>query len=299
MKMKHLAPLALVLLAACGGNPIGAGNGGGGGDGGGPDPVTDVPVEVAANLKAISYDPVGDTLTISLDNPGASPLNAQFTRTPGLDVNGYDAYVYQETGLLRSHLALVKENARGNLQAAAVSDGGQFNYRFGGGSFVRIDTYTQPTTGVFSYTGSYAGVFVPGNSASPALPDSFEPITPYRVAGDILVNGSFTTNIVEGGVTGRQVLDDNGNAVLDLTDIVLKNTTIDSDGRFLGDVEFTGEPGTSIGNYAGAFGGAGATDVAGALLINPISGESGIWEFGVWNLPACGTAGEGPLCALQ
>lgn len=296
MKMKLLAPLALFLLAACDGNPLGAGNGGGTPD---PDPVTDVPVEVAANLKAISYDAAGDTLTISLDNPGASPLNAQFTRTPSLDVNGYDAYVYQETGLLRSHLALVKENARGNLQASAVSDGGQFNYRFGGGSFVRIDTYTQPTTGVFSYTGSYAGVFVPGSRPSPALPDSFQPTTPYRVQGDILLNGSFTTDIVEGGITGRQVLDDGGVAVIDLADVVLRNSTIDSDGRFLGEVEFDGAPGQSIGNYAGAFGGDGATDVAGALLINPIEGENGIWEFGVWNLPACGTAGEGPLCALQ
>ena len=137
MNIKLVAPLALLLLAACDGNPLGTGvvvppvpctvdcP---------PPDVNGVPAAVAANLKAISYDPSnGGTLTVSLDNPGASPLNATFVRNAALDVDGYQAFTYQETGLLRSHLALVAEYARGNLQAAAVSDGGQFNYRFGGG----------------------------------------------------------------------------------------------------------------------------------------------------------------------
>jgi hypothetical protein len=291
MTFLKLAPAAaFVVVAACAGNPLGTGGGG--------DPVDqgDVPPEIRENLSAISYNPDTDTLLVTLDNPGASPLQAPFVRTPGLDVPGYDAYTYQESGLLRSHLALVAENARGNLFAAAVSDGGQFNYRFGGGSYARVDTFRRPASGAFSYSGSYAGVFVPGTGSNPALPDELESGTPFRVTGDILMTGSFTSDIVEGGVTNRVVLDDSGAGVLALTPITLKNTEIDGNGRFLGDVEFAGSPGQSIGEYGGLFGGIDATDVAGALVINPVEGEDGIWEFGVFNIARCGTAGAGAFC---
>lgn len=289
MIRKLVAPLALSLVAACDGNPLGTG--------GGPGPVDqgEIPTEIAQNLSAISYNAGNDTLVVTIDSP-ASLVDVQFVRTASLDVPGYDAYVYQETGLLRSHLALVAQNARGNLFAAAVSDGGQFNYRFGGGSYARVDTFTRPSSGAFSYSGTYAGVFVPGEGSNPALPDELESGTPYRVTGDILMTGGFGTNQVEGGVTNRVVLDDAGGVALTLAPITLKNTDIDNDGRFLGDVELTGDPGNVLGDYGGLFGGLDASDVAGALVINPIDGEDGIWEFGVFNIARCGTAGAGGFC---
>ena len=314
--MKLIAPLALLLLAACDGNLIGAGDGsgGGGGDGGGgggggggvpTEPV--VPAAVAVNLKAITYSAAGGgTLLVTLDGLDATDSTAAFVRTPGLDTNGYQAFVYQETGLQRSHLALVKTNANGNLIATAVSDGGQFGFHFGGNSFARLDTFTRPTVGLFSYTGSYAGVFVPGGSATPALPPTFQPTLPYRVEGDILINASFADNRVNGGITNRVIVNDSGAVLLPLESLNLAPATIDADGRFLGEVQLSGDPpgedpteATGAGSYAGLFGGLGATDIAGALVINPIRNESLIWEYGAWNLPRCGTAGEGPLCALQ
>ena len=47
---------------------------------------------------------------------------------------------------------------------------------------------------------------------------------------------------------------------------------------------------------AGLFGGRGATDVGGTLVINPIAGQNGIWEYGAFTLPRCDTAGASPLC---
>ena len=312
MNMKRAAPLALVLLAACSGNPLGVTDPGGGGD---PGTSSAVPAAIAVNLKAIAYNPTANgglgSLSVTLDGVDASPVVATFVRNAALDVNGYRAYTYQESGLQRSHLALVAENARGNLQAEAVSDGGQFGHHFGGGNYARIDTYSQPSTGLFSYTGSYAGVFVPGAATTPGLPPALQPSLPYRVEGDVLINGSFADARVNGGVTNRKVIDDTGATLLLLESLNLVPTAIASDGRFLGDVELHGDVRDSAGNltapqtpqaagkYGGLFGGLQATDVAGALVINPIRAQNDIFEYGTFNLPRCGTAGAGPLCALE
>lgn len=296
---------ALILLAGCSGNPIGtAGGGGGGGGGGGTTDI--VPVEVAKNLRAITYDPTGaGTLKVNMDGLTASPLVATFVRAPTLDVAGYRAFTYQETGLQRSHLALVSENARGNLEAGVVADGGQFNRHFGGGRFARVDTFSRPTvrqgveTGQFSYAGTYAGVFLPGpnSDTSPQLPDGLQPNVPLRTQGDVLINANFANDLVNGGVENRVLLDDKGAVLTALDGITFPATAIDSDGQFLGDVEFQGKPDTSIGSVGGIFGGIGASDVAGVIVINPISGNNGIWEYGVFNLPRCDLAGASPICA--
>lgn len=245
---------------------------------------------------------------------------------------GYMAYVFQETALTRSYLAYVATNARGNLVAVASADGGQFNEHNGGGRWMRVDSYTRPVvagsptpspgpeSGTFSYMGSYAAVFVPGPSEpGNPRPDGLEPGMPWNVQGTIQINAQFATaasgetEVIEGGVSDRILRDHNGNqitsVVLDngdgtttvidttsLPDIVLRETVIDSSGQFLGDVEFLGAPGNDIGDYAGAFGGSGATDVAGVLWLNPIQGQSGIWEYGAFNLPRCDLAGASPLC---
>lgn len=39
-----------------------------------------------------------------------------------------------------------------------------------------------------------------------------------------------------------------------------------------------------------------ATDVAGVLVFNPIEGQSGVWEYGTFNLPRCDLAGASPIC---
>ena len=135
---------------------------------------------------------------------------------------------------------------------------------------------------------------------------------PYRVQGDALINASFVNSQVDGGVANRWLLDASGNridlnadgVVNDqdrLVDITFPRMDITANGQFLGDVEVSTAPdvpdsATAIGTVNGVFGGVGATDVAGAIVINPIPSNRGIWEHGVFNLPRCGLAGESPLC---
>lgn len=298
MSKWKMALAAVALVAACDGDPWAVDDGGGGG---GEEPTDIVPEEVSRNLVAINYDPSGNggagALYVNLDGLTASTQTVEFLRRPNLDVEGYKAFVYQEDGLQRSHLALVATNERGTLESYAVADGGQFNRHFGGARFAQVTAYSGPSTGMFSYAGSYAGVFVPGDWANETLPDGMRPAEPWRVRGDALINANFANSLVNGGISNRVLLDDDGNPVtaIELDDLALASTTIDDNGVFLGDVEFAGKPGGVIGDYAGAFGGNGATDVAGVLVFNPID-DPNVWEYGVLNLPRCDLAGASPLC---
>jgi hypothetical protein len=313
----RLTLAAMMLLAACGGSPWveddGSGNGGGDGDGG-SDTSTAVPDAVKVNLRSIAYSPAnGGTLKVNLQGLQSSPQSVAFQRDRSLDIQGYRAFTYQETGLQRKYLALVRENERGNLRVAAVADGGQFNRHFGGTTFARIDAYSRPNLsngtekGQFSYAGTYAGVFVPGDPANNTLPDDLRPNQTLRVRGDALINANFANDLVNGGVDNRWLLDSRGrridlngdgtlNAEDQLNAIAFPSMQMNKSGRFVGDVEFSGDPNASIGKVAGLFGGRGATDVGGTLVINPIGGESDIWEYGAFTLPRCDTAGASPLC---
>lgn len=243
----------------------------------------------------------------------------------------YLAYEFQETNMTRSYLAYVAANQRDTLLAVASADGGQFNEHNGGGGWVRVTGYSRPNIadspsgtpgpeqGTFSYYGSYAGVFVPGaaDPDGPPRPDPLQPQEPMGVRGVIQVNAQFersaTGEVVEGGIVNRtlhgrdgsqvtsiNLVDDDGNiTTIDTTtlpDLVLRETAISANGTFLGDVEFRGAPDQSIGSYDGAFGGDGATDVAGVIWINPIQNQDGIWEYGVFNLPRCDLPGASPIC---
>lgn len=309
---------ALLLLAACGGNPF-PGDVDEDTDGDGvPDTVSEaVPEEVAVNLRAITYKPGnGGSLSVNMDGLVGSPLNVTFQRNEALDISGYRAFSYQETGTQRTHLALVRDNARGNLRALATADGGQFNRHFGGTYFARLDAFTRPAVGTgkeagqFSYAGSYAGVFVSdGESTTPGLPGALAPTGNLRVRGDALINANFANDNVNGGVANRWLLDASGNrvdlngdgrisAADKLADITFPETEINEVGGFLGDVEFSGAPGQAIGSVAGLFGGRAASDIAATLVINPIQGEQYIWEYGVMNIPRCGTTGAtSPICS--
>lgn len=339
METKRAALLALVLLAACSGNPLGTT------DGTDPDPDPD-PVgpstgqtNVVQDMRGFRYD--GTTLEIDMAGVSSSGAFGTFRRRPAMDLApdpggapAYLAYEFQETNLTRSYLAYVAANQRDTLIAAASADGGQFNEHNGGGGWIRVTGYSRPDIadspsptpgpeqGTFSYYGSYAGVFVPGpaDTDGTGVPPSFQPQEPLGVRGVIQVNAQFersaTGEVVEGGITGRtlhardgsqitsiSVVDGSGNiSTIDTTalpDLALRETAISSNGTFLGDVEFLGSPDRTVGSYDGAFGGNGATDVAGVIWINPIDGEDGIFEYGVFNLPRCDLAGASPICAVR
>lgn len=304
--------MALLLLAACDGNPFSPVPGGGGGG----TPGLAVPAEVSRDLRSITYSPnKGGQLSVDLNGLVASGGSATFVRDASLDVGNYQAFKYQETGLQRSYLAYVAKNKRGDLLVTAVSDGGQFNAHYGGATFARISVYQAPTvrdgveTGQFSYAGDYAGVLTVGDATSATLAPGLTPNGAYHVEGDTLINANFANSLVNGGVDNRFVLDNAGNRVdvnadgnVDSNDmlpaIALLPSAINSSGAFTGDVQIFGPPdtpGSKIGTYAGLFGGIGATDVAGVLVFNPLTGASPE-EFGVFNLPRCDTAGASPLC---
>lgn len=314
--------MALALLAACDGNPFAQVD---------PVPTTDpvtVPEEVARDMNAFTYS--SGVLKINMQGVTSSGKLATFVRDTDLDVPsgsgnpGYEAYVYQDTALTRSYLAYVAKNDRNTLLAVAASDGGQFNEHNDGGRFVQLTAFTKPATadapenGLFSYMGNYVGIFVPGEWAdgSDPRPPELRPVEPWIVKGDAQINGDFAHGMVDGGVTNRVlttqdgtpitsiVIDDGDPTTVDtpidtttLLPIVLRETTIEKNGTFLGNVEYWGAPDKDKGDYAGAFGGTGATDVAAVLWLHPIDGQDGIWEVGTFNLPRCDLAGASPLCS--
>lgn len=287
------ALLTAAILSGCGGAGSdiiadgfgGAGSGGTGGGGtgtGGGTPGTTaegIPAVLAKNVEKIAYDSTAQTLKVTLSGLDASPSEASYNRNAALDVAGYLAYDIQETSAQRRFVALVKQADRGTVMASAVADGGQFNRYFGGGYYSRIDAFSVPTSGLATYIGSYAGVITldGGNGA------------PQTTSGDVILNADFTNSLVNGGISNRTA---SGGTVLD--DIAMVSTDIDATGEFLGNVEFTDL--TQIGSYGGIFGGTDASDVAGVLVINPISGEDAVWEHGAFVLPRCGTTGAAASC---
>jgi hypothetical protein len=335
MNWRVIAALAAGLaVASCGGNPFDNAPDGGGGGGGGGGVVPTPDSEVNGDMRAFRFN--GSVLEIDMTGVSSSGQFGRFNARPSMNIIGtgtaenpqYLAYEFQETGLTRSYLAYVAGNTRRNLQVAASADGGQFNERNGGGRWLRVDTYTRPTItaettgspgperGTFSYVGTYAGVFVPGQGTINSLPPSLRPGEPFAVDGVIQINaqferaGSGSAETVEGGIANRRLLDREGRVITTISindtvlgdnepildNIVLRETTINANGEFLGSVEFAGSPNSSIGDFGGAFGGTNASDVAGVILINPIRGQNAIWEFGAFNLPRCDLAGSSPLC---
>ncbi|MBC7739260.1 MAG: hypothetical protein H7245_19095 [Candidatus Saccharibacteria bacterium] len=323
----RMSAMACLLLAACDGNPLAGGGGGAGSDGGDGGGTSNVPEEVARGMNAFSY--VDGVLKIDMQGVTSSGKLATFRRMASLDVPsgsgnpGYQAYRYQDTALTRSYLAYVATNDRGSVLAVAGGDGGQFNEHNDGGRFVQLTAFSRPLTadapesGLFSYAGSYVGIFAPGDYAdgSDPRPPELRPVEPWVVRGTAQINGSFAQNTVEGGVTNRQLFDQDGNQITsvviddgdsgtaddpidttNLAGIVLRETTLESNGSFLGKVEFYGVPDNQIGDYGGTFGGISASDVAGVLWLHPIQGQDGIWEMGAFNLPRCDLAGASPLC---
>jgi hypothetical protein len=327
---------ALLVVAACGGNPFL------------PEPVDPTPPDPNApqpspdqdnaveDLRGFRYD--GTTLEIDMAGVSSSGQYGLFRRKAEMDIPAhgphpaYLAYEFQETNMTRSYLAYVAENDRGTLLSVASADGGQFNEHNGGGGWVRLTGYSRPDIaaspslggteeGTFSYYGAYAGVFVPGfnDPGGPPRPPTLQPGEPLGVRGVIQVNAQFTNRasgdpeVVEGEITNRRLFDRDGNQItsINIADgnggvrtidtspmpgLVLRETGISENGTFLGTVEYDGAPDSEAGSFDGAFGGSGASDVAGVIWVNPIEGETGIHEYGTFNLPRCDLPGASPIC---
>ena len=270
------------------------------------NPVTDagIPTALAGDVGRISFNATAGTMTVTGLTQDGSPVPLTYRRRPGLDRNGYQAYTYQDDPLDRHVTAYAAEanNGSGVRGGIAVS-GGPRNRFFGGGFYERDGAYS-PGTGQVSYAGNYVGV-TNGNGSSEDLapvpgttPGQLRPSQAAEVTGRVFLNADFADGAVEGNVINRQIVD-GGTA---LPSLVLINTPIDSEGTFLGSVEyesgeFPGENvvGQTIGSYGGIFGGTNASGVAGIVRLEEFDGPNDVVlgadseeEYGVFVLDQCG-----------
>lgn len=300
MKRYWLGVAMTTLLAACGGgtNPFAGTTGGSI-----TPPTTTVPDEVAGDVLSVSFDSTQQTLTISGSGLDQTPFQSIYTRTPALDVPGYQAYTAQDSSLDRHFTAYARE--RDGVYAVAAFSGPQFNYVIGGTHYGRAanETYdppeATPATGLVSYAGTYAGLLNragDGGNLKPVTPGTSPSIIPAQAAeitGAIYLNADFADNVINGTVYNRVVVDEN----VSIADLDLELTSIASDGTFHGNV--TQPPAQKRGEYAGIFGGTDASAVAGTLKASQHIHQPGYdneLEYGVFVLSKCGTANADPVC---
>jgi len=314
--------LALVALTACGdGQPFFDTSD----DGGGVDPVDPpapgdpggfdtgtagaIPAAIIGNLRSVRINPPGpdgeQTITVDIASLDTTPIRATYLRNTELDIPGYSAFSVQEDPLDRMFIALIGTSADGTLQGGVVADGGQFNRFFGGAFYRRIGTYSphvpvQLNNGLVSYAGNYAGlsnIDAPRPGQILPVPDdtafNLIPGQPSRVTGRVFLNADFSNNTINGLVYQRELTD----VGLALPDVVLIVSDIRTNGTFVGVVENPELGG--IGEYAGVFGGTGATSVAGGLAIadylDDIDNEH---EFGIFVISQCGQPGAPSPCEV-
>lgn len=317
MKQTVLSLGLVALLAACGGstgnNPVSGGDVVDGAFGIPADdtPLVGVPDNIAMNINVLNFDAASGTLTIAIDGLDAGTPSTSYARTTALDVNGYAAFVRQDDPLDRFFLALADASPDGSVQSASVTDGGQFNTFFGGAQFIRIGTYSQPTSGLFSYAGEYAGSLNGGERVDtlalpagfPATGSGLAPNQPYRVTGSVFLNVDFADNQLNGEIFNRELLSSSTAAggddvvIRTLENMVLIPTDIEADGTFAGSIEFP-ETRQNAGDFAGTFGGSQASSVAvGVHLDNLDQILENEEEYGNFSLAKCGTAGASSLCS--
>lgn len=305
MSMRLMAALVAGLaVAGCGGNPFGddafsegeegsgedtGGLGGtGGGSGGGSGGSTGgIPAALRGNLLSANFNQAAGTLTAVIDPLDASPVTVTFARNAALDRAGYQAFTYQESTSNRLFLALFRTTTNG-AASGGVTASGQFTEMIWGANYAANSAFAAPAAGgLASYSGRYMGMLNSGTTVpGPGAP--FNPIQPYRVEGQVLLNADFTNNNVEGGIRNRSVVE----TTTPLDSLFLTITEITSTGTFAGKVEFGDRE--EAGSYGGTFAGTGGTAVAGIIDVKPISGDSDVLEKGVFVLDRCAPGDPSP-----
>lgn len=268
-----------------------------------------IPEAIGKNVEVVDTPSGGEVnVTVTgLDGPDAP---VAFQRNTNLDVPGYAAYTYQDDPLDRFFVAMVAESADGSIYGSAVIDGGQFTEYYGGVYYERLTGYTSDT-GQVSYAGDYVGltnISIFGNELLP-VPAGTEngdrPRQPVRLDGDIFLNVNFDELLINGAITDRQLTDldtdadpSNGIQPIEMVDVFLQGGTIAADGTFGGTVALGDQ--TSVGTYSGAFGGTGASSVAGGLFLDgdwwdQVDAEN---EVGLFVLTQCGESGDADICDI-
>lgn len=268
------------------------------------NPVTDagIPTALANDLARVTYDAANQTLSVEGITQDGTPVTIPYRRRPGLDRNGYQAYTYQDDGLDRHVTAYAGEaNNNSGVRAGVAVSGGPRNRFFGGGYYERDGAYAPGTGGSATRATTSASPMARAAAKTLSAPLGTDPdLVPSQAAevtGRVFINADFADGAVEGNITNRQRVDGG----IALPSVVLINTPIDSDGTFLGQVEyeqadFPGEnvTGQSIGSYGGIFGGANASGVAGVVRLGEFDGPNDPLgfeneeEYGAFVLDQCG-----------
>lgn len=331
MSLRLSTPLALMLLAACGGNPLNGTTT--------PAPTTPttpttpatpvgvvVPDDLKNHITQLIYSPAADpadsTIQIAIAGLDTTPLLATWSRRPSMDVPGFTAFAVQEDALDRLFVAMGGQSNDESVRAVLAHSGGQFNHTFAGTIYERSGEYTPPdatasgpATGQVRYVGSYtgmqnAGATYPNRNAGTGAgmelmdPGTADPATlpaeALRVTGRGFINANFAKNKVEGVIFDRVVV--NG-PDLSLGNVILVPTDIDTaSGTFGGTVERPGHPNENSGSYGGVFGGVDAGGLAGAVNLTRVytSGDTlinDLLERGVFVLNQCGLTTSEAACA--
>jgi hypothetical protein len=271
-----------------------------------------VAAELAGDLDSFTYDPDSETLTITGVQFDDGIFNAVYNRDESSDRVGYEAYTAQD-GSLDLHVTAYVRDIRGT-QAVVVFSGAQFEEHFSGAGYTN-SSYSSPVGsepavdgGLVTYAGTYVGLLNVGGSSEDLLdvtagtPDAVLSNQSAEITGKVLVTGDFADNAVAGIIYEREVADFNSSLQLDiesddplqLENVALDATEIDSDGAFTGSAT---QDDAGVGSYAGIFGGTGATEVAGAIAIsNHIDDAQNEIEQGIFVLSQCGQDGAGDIC---
>lgn len=273
------------------------------------DGVKAVPEALAQSLNSFSYNPVNETLTIVGVPTDSGTLSGTYRRRPAMDREGYEAYTAQD-GSLDRHITAYVRDIRGT-KAVTVVSGGQFEEVIAGNAYSNT-SYTSPGSsvdrGLVTYAGTYVGLLNGAGSGEDLLPVT--PGTPpavltdqaAEITGKVVINGDFADNEVAGIIYDRRVPDVNVNGAVEINaadpfaadNIALDLTKIEEDGTFAGNAT---RDDSGAGTYGGIFGGNGATEVAGAVVLSGHIPEfSGVVENGVFVLSQCGQADEDRVC---
>lgn len=265
---------------------------------------------IARNVDLVGT-PSGGSLSVQITGLDGPAIPVSFSRNTALDVPGYEAYSYQDDPLDRFFVAMVETSADGAMLGSAVISGGQFNEYYGGVYYERVQVYTAGS-GQVSYAGTYVGLTNINDAGDQLLPvdpgtdPSIVSGQPYIITGDIFLNANFdeATPVINGEIYNRAVLDTdvtaaNGNQPTpdgEILDLALTQGVIDADGNFSGAVEMPDR--TTVGTYAGQFGGTGGSSVAGGLFLDgdwwdAVENEN---EIGLFVLTQCGEPGDDPIC---
>ncbi|WP_108815738.1 hypothetical protein [Loktanella sp. Alg231-35] len=214
---------------------------------------------VVGDLRAATYNAGDGSLLVQITLDG-NDVNQSYG--PATADGDYDIFTLQNSATDRFFTAFAGESTDGSVSAVVVSDGGQFN-RFFGGATVNQVTYAAPTGGIANYSGDYVGLLNFGPAAGDGPGEASTPQQSMQVNGEVFFKADFTDNAVNGNIYNR-TYGPTGTGTA-LPEIVLTVGDISADGSFTGTVELRDL--TGIGDYSGAFGGSGATAVAGTVAL--------------------------------